>query len=80
MLVGKAAYLTGYGIEEAGTLPYIPKTLAWISAGTAIRRDFHRRPRRGGMDVSMSVSSAVEEVKKANPALGMADRFRSGLN
>jgi len=32
------------------------------------------------MDVSMSVSSAVEEVKKANPTLDAADLFRSGLN
>jgi len=32
------------------------------------------------MDVAMSISSALEEVHAANPALGPRDLFRSGMN
>ena len=32
------------------------------------------------MDVSMSVSSALEEIRAANPALGPKELFRSGMN
>ncbi|NLZ43384.1 MAG: YibE/F family protein, partial [Clostridia bacterium] len=79
MLVGKAAHLTGFGSEEAAMLLYIPQNVSLdiqglLFAGIIIGA------LGAVMDVSMSVSSAVAEVKKANPALGMADLFRSGLN
>lgn len=79
MLVGKAAHLTGFGSEEAAMLLYIPQNVTLdiqglLFAGIIIGA------LGAVMDVSMSVSSAVEEVKKANPALGVADLFRSGLN
>ena len=79
MLAGKAASLTGYGIEGAGALSYIPQEVnldvqGLLFAGIIIGA------LGAVMDVSMSVSSAVEEVKKANPALGAADLFRSGMN
>lgn len=79
MLAGKAASLTGYGIEGAGALSYIPQNVdldiqGLLFAGIIIGA------LGAVMDVSMSVASAVEEVKKANPALGPADLFRSGMN
>jgi uncharacterized membrane protein len=79
MLAGKAAHLTGFGSEEAAMLLYIPQNVSLdiqglLFAGIIIGA------LGAVMDVSMSVASAVEEVKKANPALGAADLFRSGLN
>lgn len=79
LLVGKAAHLTGFGSEEAGMLLYIPQNIhldvqGLLFAGIIIGA------LGAVMDVSMSVSSAVEEVKKANPTLDAADLFRSGLN
>jgi len=79
MLAGKAASLTGYGIEGAGALSYIPQDVnldvqGLLFAGIIIGA------LGAVMDVSMSVSSAVAEVKTANPALGAADLFRSGMN
>ena len=32
------------------------------------------------MDIGMSIASAIDEVKKANPELGIGDLFKSGMN
>jgi Predicted multitransmembrane protein len=77
--IGKAASLTGLGNEESAMLLYLPKNVhlnvqgvlfAGIIIGTL----------GAVMDVSMSVASAVEEVKRVNPALNLMELFRSGMN
>ena len=77
--IGKAAYLTGFGTEESAMLLYLPKHVhlniqeilfAGIIIGTL----------GAVMDVSMSVASAVEEVKRVNPSLSMMDLMKSGMN
>jgi len=79
LIVGKAAHLTGFGSEEAGMLLYIPHNVnldiqGLLFAGIIIGA------LGAVMDVSISVASAVEEVKKANPALPTSALIQSGLN
>lgn len=78
-LVGAGAQLTGFSSEGAAFLLYIPQDtdfdfrgllFAGIIIGTL----------GAVMDVGMSVASAMEEVKKANPALGPLRLFRAGMN
>ncbi len=77
--IGKAAYLTGFGSEESAMLLYLPKNIhlniqGILFAGIIIGA------LGAVMDVSMSVASAVEEVKRVNPALTTMELFRSGMN
>ncbi len=79
LLVGKAAHLTGFGTEEAAMLLYIPQDVSLdiqglLFAGIIIGA------LGAVMDVSISVASAVEEVKKANPALSTSALIESGMN
>lgn len=77
--VGNAAYLTGFGSEEAAMLLYIPQAAnldikGLLFAGIIIGA------LGASMDVSMSIASAVEEVKRVCPELGIWGLFRSGMN
>jgi uncharacterized membrane protein len=77
--IGKAAFLTGFGSEESAMLLYLPKNVhldiqGILFAGIIIGA------LGAVMDVSMSVASAIEEVKRVNPALKMVELFRSGMN
>lgn len=79
LLVGKAAHLTGFGSEEAAMLLYIPQNVkldiqGLLFAGIIIGA------LGAVMDISISVASAVEEVKKANPALSTSALIESGMN
>ncbi|NLY76174.1 MAG: YibE/F family protein [Firmicutes bacterium] len=79
LVVGKAAYLTGFGSEEAAMLLYIPQAAkldiqGLLFAGIIIGA------LGASMDVSMSIASAVEEVKRVCPELGIWKLFQSGMN
>jgi len=78
-LVGTGAQLTGFGSEEAAALLYIPQETDFdfrglLFAGIIIGA------LGAVMDVGMSVASAMEEVKKANPAIGPVGLLRAGMN
>ncbi len=78
-IVGKAAHLTGFGSEEAAMLLYIPQAAKMdiqglLFAGIIIGA------LGASMDVSMSIASAVEEVKRVCPELGIWRLFQSGMN
>ncbi len=77
--VGKAAHLTGFGSEEAAMLLYIPQHVKLdiqgiLFAGIIIGA------LGAAMDVSVSVASAVTEIKRVNPQLETADLITSGMN
>ena len=79
LIVGKAAHLTGFGTEEAGMLLYIPQNIkldiqGLLFAGIIIGA------LGAAMDVSMSIASAIEEVKRVNPLLGTKELMNSGMN
>ncbi|MEG6513705.1 YibE/F family protein [Desulforamulus ruminis] len=79
LLIGKAAYLTGFSSEEMQMLLYIPQKIAFdyqglLFAGMIIGA------LGAVMDVSISIASAIEEIKRVNPLLGTKDLFRSGMN
>jgi len=76
-IIGKAAYLTGLGSQEAqmlynADLPFRFRDLLFasiiISALGAI------------MDVSMSIASSMDEVKKVNTSIKIKDLIKSGMN
>lgn len=78
-LVGKAAHLTGFGSEEAAMLLYVPQAAkldiqGLLFAGIIIGA------LGASMDVSMSIASAVEEVKRVCPELKIWRLFQSGMN
>lgn len=80
LLVGTLARLTGFGgSEEALWLLYIPQEITLdiqglLFAGIIIGA------LGAVMDVGMSVASAMEEIKRANPRITRGELFRSGLN
>lgn len=78
-IVGKAAHLTGFSTEEAAMLLYIPQAAkldiqGLLFAGIIIGA------LGASMDVSMSIASAVEEVKRVCPDLKIWRLFQSGMN
>lgn len=79
LVVGKAAHLTGFGTEEAAMLLYIPQQVELdiqgiLFAGIIIGA------LGAAMDVSISVASAVTEIKRVNPELDTSDLIASGMN
>jgi uncharacterized membrane protein len=79
LIIGKAAYLTGFGNEESAMLLYLPQNIklniqGLLFAGIIIGA------LGAVMDVSISVASAIEEVQQANPNLTVPELIRSGMN
>jgi uncharacterized membrane protein len=79
LIMGKAAHLTGFGTEEAAMLLYLPHDVqldiqGLLFAGIIIGA------LGAVMDVSMSIASAVEEVKTVNPELSIKALMKSGMN
>ncbi len=75
---GNWAHLTGLAEQEAVMLMYLPEDIAFdfqglLFAGIIIGS------LGAVMDVTMSVASAVEEVRAANPGLSSRNLFHSGL-
>ncbi|HBT46734.1 MAG TPA: YibE/F family protein [Peptococcaceae bacterium] len=78
-LVGMGARLTGFGSEETAFLLYIPQDTEFdfrglLFAGIIIGA------LGAVMDVGMSVASAMEEVKRANPSVSPLNLWRAGMN
>ncbi|SFG14529.1 Uncharacterized membrane protein [Desulfotomaculum arcticum] len=78
-IVGTAARLTGFSDEEMHMLLYIPQQVNFdyrgiLFAGMIIGA------LGAVMDVGMSIASAVEEIKKANPFLRAGALIRAGMN
>ncbi len=78
-LVGSAAHLSGFSDEEMQMLIYIPQKIDFdyrgiLFAGMIIGA------LGAVMDVGMSIASAVDEIKKANPMMGKAALIRAGMN
>lgn len=79
LVSGTAAHLTGFGVEEAAMLLYLPHNITLdiqgiLFAGIIIGA------LGASMDVSMSIASAVEEVKRTDPSLSVDRLIRSGMN
>ncbi len=80
MIVGGLARLSGFGGgEEAVGLLYIPQGIeldvrGLLFAGIIIGA------LGAVMDVGMSIASAMEEVRRANPLISLRDLIRSGMN
>jgi uncharacterized membrane protein len=79
LLFGPAANLTGFASEEMHMLLYIPQNTDFdirgiLFAGMIIGA------LGAVMDVGMSVASAIQEIKNANPRMGTAALMRSGMN
>lgn len=78
-LVGTAAQLTGFSDEEMQMLLYIPQQVGFdykgiLFAGMIIGA------LGAVMDVGMSIASAVEEIKRANPLLKSGELIKAGMN
>lgn len=78
-LAGSAAQLSGFDSDEAVMLLYVPQAVQFdfrgiLFAGMIIGA------LGAVMDVGMSVASAMEEVRKANPAVRPRDLFHAGMN
>ncbi len=78
-IVGKAAHLTGFGTEEAAMLLYIPQA-AKLDIQGLLFSGIIIGALGASMDVSMSIASAVEEVKRVCPDLKIWRLFQSGMN
>lgn len=79
LVAGKAAHLTGFGVEEAAMLLYLPDNITLdiqgiLFAGIIIGA------LGASMDVSMSIASSIEEVKRTDPSLQVEQLIRSGMN
>jgi len=74
-----AARLTGLGLEEAQMLQFIPQQVQFNYQGLLFAA-MVIGALGAIMDMGMSIASAVTEVYRANPGLGVMDLFRSGLN
>ena len=77
--VGTGAQLTGFSDDEMHMLMFIPQQVNFdfrgiLFAGMIIGA------LGAVMDVGMSVASAVEEIKKANPLLRAGALIRAGMN
>lgn len=78
LIVGDLAHLTGYASEESRMLLYVEGLninmqgilLSGIIIGAL----------GATMDVAMSIASAIEEIRKANPQLSTTALMRAGMN
>ncbi|WP_243120493.1 YibE/F family protein [Pelotomaculum sp. FP] len=79
LTVGTAAQLTGFSDEDMHMLLYIPHSIDFdcrglLFAGMIIGA------LGAVMDVGMSIASAIEEIMRANPAIGTGQLIRAGMN
>lgn len=79
IIVGNAVKLTGLSAQESQMLIFIPQGVEFdfrglLFAGIIIGA------LGAVMDVSMSISSAMDEIKNHNPAIYTKDLIKSGLN
>lgn len=78
MYIGDLAHLTGYATEESRMLLYVDNfkvdMKGLLFAGIIIGA------LGAVMDVAMSIASAIDEIKKANPGLSKVQLIRAGMN
>lgn len=78
MYIGDLAHLTGYATEESRMLLYVDNfkinMKGLLFAGIIIGA------LGATMDVAMSIASAIDEIKKANPELSKARLIGAGMN
>ncbi|SHG87491.1 Uncharacterized membrane protein [Thermosyntropha lipolytica DSM 11003] len=78
MYIGDLAHLTGYATEESRMLLYVDNfevdMKGLLFAGIIIGA------LGAVMDVAMSIASAVDEIKRANPGLAKAQLIGAGMN
>ena len=78
-IVGEMAKLTGLGDEESQMLMFIPQDISFdykglLFAGILIGA------LGAAMDVGMSLSSAMFEIKEINPEIKKSDLLKAGMN
>jgi uncharacterized membrane protein len=79
LLIGHKAHLTGFGVESAAMLLYIPQNIKLDIQGLLFS-GIIVGALGATMDVAISIASAVAEVKKANPRLTMGELVGAGMN
>ena len=77
--VGTHVKLTGMSSEEAVMLLYIPQNISFDFRGLLFS-GIILGSLGAVMDIGMSISSAIEEIHKANPLLTKGQLFSSGMN
>ncbi len=78
-LVSVITGLTGLSMEEASMLSYIPQNITFNFVGLLFATNI-LGALGAVMDVAVSISSAIWELKQVNPALKARDLIRSGMN
>ncbi|PKM52395.1 MAG: YibE/F family protein [Firmicutes bacterium HGW-Firmicutes-7] len=73
------AKLIGFSYEEVQLLSFIPQGTQFNFSGLLFA-SILLGTLGAVMDVSMSISSAIVEVKTANPGMGIKQLFQSGMN
>lgn len=79
LLVGHAAHLTGFSQEEAMMLMYIPLDITLDIKGLLFA-GIISGALGAVMDVTMSIASAMDEIKKTNPHIKRSRLVRAGMN
>jgi len=78
-IIGSMAKLTGLGTEESQMLLYIPQDIKFNYRGLLFS-GIILGALGACMDVGMSLSSAMFEIKEQNPELNRIQLFQSGMN
>ncbi|HQA49548.1 MAG TPA: YibE/F family protein [Syntrophomonadaceae bacterium] len=79
IVAGSAMQITGFSDEEMQSLLFIPQQINYDYRGILFS-GMIIGALGAVMDVGMSVASAVEEIKLANPSLGVMALIRAGMN
>lgn len=78
-ITGSATQLTGFSDEEMQALLFIPQQISYDYRGILFS-GMIIGALGAVMDVGMSIASAIEEIKLANPGLGTLALIRAGMN
>ena len=78
-IMADLANLTGLGMEEAQMLKFIPQQTNFDFKGILLA-GIILGALGAAMDVSMSIASAIEEIRKARPDMGKKELFKAGMN
>lgn len=78
-MIGNMAKLTGLGSEESQMLLYIPQNISFDYKGLLFA-GIILGALGACMDVAMSMSSAMFEIKEQSPELNRFQLFKSGMN
>lgn len=79
LIFGKAAKVTGYNVDEIETLVYIGQN-SRLDIGGMLFSGILIASLGAVMDVAMSVSSSLHEIKQNSPNIGKKELFKSGIN